>query len=143
MKHLLLIVFLSAVITLQSCVDCGPQAELTARINFSRDSIRLDSIHALDAFNQQTMNAQLLKTKVSYLELNLPISLRSDTTTYIFRFANRMDTLSIYYRRTFRYKGGCGFINNATEPSGEKHYESTFRSVEIIYDTYVRPGKLS
>jgi len=143
MKSLLPAILILSGICAQSCIDCGPQAELTARINFSGDSIRLDSIYAQDARDQRPMNAHLPKTKVSYLELDLPISLHSDTTTYIFRFPNRIDTLSIHYRRTFSYKGGCGFINDATEPSQGSHYESTFRSVDIIYAPYVRTGKVS
>jgi hypothetical protein len=47
MRGSLLIAFLA--ITVQSCVDCGPQRELSIEIHFGQDSLRLDSILAVNA----------------------------------------------------------------------------------------------
>lgn len=141
-KHILPIIPIFAGIILQNCIDCGPQAELSASVYFNRDSPRPDSIYAFKALDQKVIDQAESNTS-PYGPFQLPISLVSDTTTYIFRTGDHLDTLSIYYKRIFRYKGGCGFINDVTEPSHGNHYKTTFRSVEISYDTYVRPGKQS
>lgn len=138
MKHILPIILILSAISIQSCIDCGPQAELSARIYFEEDSLKLDSVYALNAVSQEAI---ILQTdKFGHLPTSLPISLVSDTTTYVFRFAERIDTLSIYYRRVFRYKGGCGFITDAHEPATVNQYYSTFTKTGIYYDNYVNPG---
>jgi hypothetical protein len=143
MKHLVPIVIILAGIALQSCIDCGPQAELTATITFSNDSLQLDSVYALKALSQEAIAGQAKSSSGNYGQLHLPISLVSDTTTYIFKSKNRTDTLSIHYDRIFRYKGGCGFITDASAPSQGSQYTTTFKDVEIIYATYVLPGQQS
>ena len=141
MKHLLSIIFILSAVGVQSCIDCGPQAELSARIYFGEDSLILDSIYALNAVSQEAIRQQTDNfIPRHYYSISLPISLVSDTTTYVFRFAERIDTLSIYYQRVFRYKGGCGFITDAHEPATVNQYYSTFSKTEIHYDTFVNPG---
>lgn len=141
MKYLISILFVIETIALQSCIDCGPQAELNATVEFSGDSIKIDTVYALKALNQEAIQWQSTRSPASYVQLTLPISLVSDTTNYIFKLGNRIDTLSIFYERVFRYKGGCGFINDARQPSSGSHYRSTFKQVEVSYSPYVRPGK--
>ncbi|WP_353723085.1 hypothetical protein [Dyadobacter sp. 676] len=144
MKQLLPIVLILSIIGAQSCIDCGPQAELSAMVYFQGDSLKLDSVYALNAVSQEAIDQQLkdLSSGLHY-PITLPISLVSDTTTYVFRFAERTDTLSIYYQRIFRYKGGCGFITDAREPATARQYYSTFSKTNIYYDTYVTPGRQS
>lgn len=139
MKQLLPVILLLSGIVVQSCVDCGPQAELSARIRFS-ESYKLDSVYALNAISQETITRQLTDASPGQVD-ELPISLLSDTTTYVLHSGGRIDTLSIYYQRIFRYKGGCGFVTDAREPATGSHYSSTFSKTEIYYDTYVRPGQ--
>ncbi|SDH08165.1 hypothetical protein SAMN04487996_12833 [Dyadobacter soli] len=139
MKHLLPVILILSGIVVQSCVDCGPQAELSARIRFN-ELYELDSIYALNAVSQEPITRQLTDGTPRQVD-ELPISLLSDTTTYIFRSGQRIDTLSIYYQRIFRYKGGCGFVTDAGEPATGRHYYSTFSKTEIDYNTYVRPGQ--
>lgn len=140
MKHILPIILILSAIGVPSCVDCGPQAELSARFRFNSKALKLDSVYALNAVSQDAITRQLVDPTLGSLDI-LPLSLLSDTTTYVFRFAERTDTLSIYYQRIFRYKGGCGFITDAREPATVPHYYSTFSKTEIHYDTYVRPGQ--
>lgn len=138
MKHLLPIIFILSAISVQSCVDCGPQAELSVRIRFEGDSLKLDTVYALNAVSQEAIRLQT--DNFAHLPTSLPISLISDTTTYVFRFTERIDTLSIYYQRIFRDKGGCGFITDAKEPATPSRYYSTFSKTDIHYETYVNPG---
>ncbi|SEJ44049.1 hypothetical protein SAMN05216327_110137 [Dyadobacter sp. SG02] len=141
MKHLLPIILILSGIFAQSCIDCGPQAELSARIYFTGDSLKLDSVYALNAVSQEAIRLQTDNfTPQHYYSISLPISLVSDTTTYVFRFTERIDTLSIYYQRIFRYKGGCGFITDAKEPTTPSRYYSTFAETDIHYDTFVNTG---
>lgn len=140
MKRLLPIIFILSTVSFQNCIDCGPQAELSVRIHFESDSLKLDSVYALNAVSQDAIIQQTSDfTPRNYFRISLPISLVSDTTTYVFRFAERIDTLSIYYQRIFRYKGGCGFITDAQKPSAGKGYHSTFSKTDIYYETYVNP----
>jgi len=142
MKSLLPVILILSGISAQSCIDCGPQAELTARIDFYGDSLKFDSAYALSAVSQEVIRRQTDNfTPGSYFSISLPISLVSDTTTYIFRSGERIDTLSIYYRRIFRYKGGCGFIADALEPARGNRFYSTFSTTEVYYDPYVLSGK--
>lgn len=141
MKHLLSIIFILSAVGVQSCIDCGPQAELSARIYFGEDSLILDSIYALNAVSQEAIRQQTDNfTPQHYYSISLPISLVSDTTTYVFQFSERTDTLAIYYQRVFRYKGGCGFITDAQEPTTVNKYYSTFTETNIYFDPYVNPG---
>lgn len=140
MKHFLPVVLILSGICFQSCIDCGPQAELSVSIHFQGDSLKLDSVYALNAVSQEAIIRQTGDfTPQSYFRVSLPISLVSDTTTYVFRFSERIDTLSIYYQRIFRYKGGCGFITDAQKPAAGKGYHSTFSKTDIYYETYVNP----
>jgi len=141
MKHFLLVILILSGICVQSCIDCGPQAELSARVYFEHDSLKLDSVYALNAVSQEAIRQQTDNfTQRHYYSISLPISLISDTTTYVFRFTERIDTLSVYYQRVFRDKGGCGFITDAKAPSTASRYYSTFSKTEIYYDTFVNPG---
>ena len=141
MKYLLPIILILSGICAQSCIDCGPQAELSAHIYFPGDSLKLDSVYALNAVSQEAIRQQTDNfTPQHFYSLSLPISLVSDTTTYVFRFTERVDTLSIYYQRIFRYKGGCGFITDAKEPNTPNRYYSTFGETDIHYDAFVNAG---
>ncbi|MBO9614260.1 MAG: hypothetical protein J7619_16265 [Dyadobacter sp.] len=142
MKNLLPVILMLTGMIVQSCADCGPQAELSATIRFRGDSLKLDSVYALHAVSQEAITRQLKDAlNGSNYQISLPLSLTSDTTTYVFRFTGQTDTLSIYYQRLFRYKGGCGFINDALEPTSGSHYYSTFSKTNIHYGTYVLPGE--
>lgn len=55
MKHLLPVILILAGISAQSCIDCGPQAELSARFFFTGDSLKLDSVYALNALSQEAI----------------------------------------------------------------------------------------
>ena len=141
MKHFLPVILILSGICIHSCIDCGPQAELSASVHFEHDSLILDSVYALNAVSQEAIRQQTDNfTPRHYYSISLPISLISDTTTYVFRFTERVDTLSVYYQRIFRDKGGCGFITDAKAPPTSSRYYSTFSKTEIHYDTYVNPG---
>ena len=67
---------------------------------------------------------------------SFPISLRADSTTYVYKYEDskkNADTLTIFYEREFRYKGDCGFVVNANKPRDGRTHRSTFEKVEVRY----------
>jgi hypothetical protein len=142
MKYLMSVILLSIPLLILGCVFCGPQAELTINLRFtnlSPDSTKTDSIFVLNALDS---NGLLISKNITGMQ-EYPISLRADSTTYVFKYENRKktaDTLTLFYEREFRYKGDCGFIVNANKPSDGRTHRSTFKDVEVRYGTYIAPN---
>lgn len=124
------------------CVFCGPQRELTMIVHYAsspQDYVKVDSIFALNALDA---NGQLVAKHITRTQL-FPISLRADSTTYVFQYENDKkpaDTLTVFYEREFRYKGDCGFIVNANKPRNGRTQRSTFENVKVHYGTYIAPN---
>jgi len=139
MKKLLPLLFI--IVVLYGCVDCGPQQELTVGINFHRekDSLHLNQVYALGALDQQIFNKQTEDFNNSrlFLTLAFPISLLTDSTTYVFEFENRTDTLTLFYQRDFYYKKDCGFVVDTKKPARSEDSKSTFSKVNVSYDSYL------
>jgi hypothetical protein len=130
------------ILILYGCLDCGPQKELTVGINFNRgkDTLHLKKIEAIGAQNQQIFKKQVadFNTSEQFPDLSLPISLNADSTTYIFEFDNRVDTLTLFYLRDFHYKNNCGFVTDTKRPLSLYPSRSTFQEVDVSYDSYVQ-----
>lgn len=129
---------------LNSCRDCGPQAEPEISIFFSSfgsESLTLNKIHALNAQNQDVFQEQNNQSNIGSHSFFFPISLHADSTTYIFEFENRIDTLTIFYKREFYHKHNCGFVVDALEPVNSVTNKSTFSEVDVSYTPYVGYGK--
>ncbi|MEO6684763.1 MAG: hypothetical protein ABIN24_02320 [Dyadobacter sp.] len=142
MKFILLIL-LSAFL-LSGCIDCGPQAELSVRLSISSypDTFQLKKVTApgaLDLSVFQQKNGEYNSTSGSF---TFPISLNADSTTYIFEFKNRTDTLTLFYSRDFHYKDGCGFVVDAKRPSSIYETKSTFKNVYVDYQSYILDEKI-
>lgn len=135
MKNTLLFLFL--LVILASCEHCGPQKELSLRIYLHGDTLKLDSISALNALNQTTFREQVKLQSPGSRQFDLPMSLLADSTTYIFAFKSRTDTLTVFYKRDFSYKNGCGFIVDAHSPDSPTRTKSTFKKVNVTYEPYV------
>ena len=135
MKNTLLFLFL--LVILASCEHCGPQKELSLRIYLRGDTLKLDSISALNALNQTAFREQIELQSPNSRQFDLPMSLLADSTTYIFAFKTRTDTLTVFYKRDFSYKNGCGFIVDAHSPDLPTKAKSTFSKVDVTYDPYV------
>jgi hypothetical protein len=130
------------ILILYGCIDCGPQKELTVGINFNRgkDSLHLKKIEAIGALDQQIFEKQVVdfNTSQSFPDLSLPISLNADSTTYIFEFDNRVDTLTLFYQRDFHYKNNCGFVTDTKRPASPYESKSTFQQVHVSYESYIK-----
>lgn len=141
MRNLLLSFLLISL--LYGCIDCGPQEELVAGINIYGDSLKLINVHALGATDQHLFLPlnQLNNNPSGYFDF--PISLHADSTTYIFEFENRIDTLTLFYKRVFYYRKGCGFVVDAEIPDNYKSYNSTFKKVNVQYTSYIYEGRVT
>lgn len=147
MKIIILLFFLA--LLLSGCIDCGPQKELTIRllINAYPDTFLLKKVTAPGAIDLSIFDAQV-KSNASQSYYNqsrdftVPISLNADSTTYIFEFENRTDTLTLFYSRDFYYKDGCGFVVDAKYPNTPFETKSTFKYVHVDYQSYILDEKI-
>ncbi len=129
MRNTLLLLLLWPV--LNSCNECGPQKEPQISMKLSGDSLRIKNIYALGALNQTIFQEQASPPNAGFWNFEFPLSLHADSTTYIFEFETRTDTLTIFYRREFYHKDGCGFVVDALEPGNSKKSQSTFEKVSV------------
>ncbi|MCF0056717.1 hypothetical protein [Dyadobacter sp. CY356] len=147
MKIIFLLI-LSALL-LNGCIDCGPQQELTIQLSIQAfpDTLLLKKITSPGAidqsvFEEQTKNYSSKSYYAGSFDFTLPISLNADSTTYIFEFENRTDTLSLFYSRDFFHKDGCGFVVDAKRPASLTETKSTFKDVYVDYQSYILDGKV-
>ncbi|GLU50688.1 hypothetical protein [Dyadobacter frigoris] len=131
---------------LSGCIDCGPQKELTIRLSIDADTFLLKKVTAPGAIDLSIFDEQVKNyTSHSYSQLKdftFPISLNADSTTYIFEFENRTDTLTLFYARDFSYKNGCGFVVDAKYPNSSFETKSTFKYVHVDYQSYILDEKI-
>ena len=146
---IILLLFLSALL-LSSCIDCGPQRELTIQLSIEADAdtFLLKKVTApgaidLSIFDKQVNSYDSQSYYARLRDFNFPISLNADSTTYIFEFENRTDTLTLFYTRDFSYKNGCGFVVDAERPASLTETKSTFKDVYVEYDSYIEDGNVS
>lgn len=143
---IILLFFLSAFL-LSGCLDCGPQKELTIRLTMNADSFLLKRVTAPQAIDLSIFDEQLKNyPSQSYAQsrdFTFPISLNADSTTYIFEFESRTDTLTLFYTREFSYKDGCGFVVDAKRPNSLFETKSTFKYVYVNYESYILDEKVS
>ncbi|MCF2446154.1 hypothetical protein L0657_19510 [Dyadobacter sp. CY345] len=139
MKKLLPLLFI--ILVLYGCTDCGPQQELSVRIRFDRtkDSLYLNQIQAIGALDQKVFKEQTeyFNKYQEFSFTGLPISLLADSTTYVFNFNNRTDTLTLFYQRDFYYKENCGFVVDTKRPAKLQETISTFSQVRAEYESYI------
>lgn len=125
------------------CFDCGPQRELTASLYINKGqkpAIPLRRVYALGALDQQIFQKQVedFNTGNPFPDFTFPISLNADSTTYVFEFETRTDTLTLFYKRDFYYKDKCGFVTDTQSPGTWRNNKSTFSEVNVIYQSYLR-----
>lgn len=70
-----------------------------------------------------------------------PLNLNSDSTTYIFTRSNRIDTLTVYYKkRIYNASNTCGYVLDLEAPASGKTYTTTFKRIEVEYRSYYTPS---
>lgn len=70
-----------------------------------------------------------------------PLNLNSDSTTYIFTRPNRIDTLTVYYKKhIYNASNTCGYILDLEAPASGKTYTTTFKRIEVEYRSYYIPS---
>ena len=141
MRGSVLVVLLAFII--QSCVDCGPQQELSVEIRFMGDSVGIDSIFAVNALDNQIFQNEAENLTGMHRSVTLPISMHADSTTFVFVSGDKSDSLTVFYNRVFRYKGDCGFIVDAGQPVKGPQSRSTFETVNVHYEPYVFSGTVT
>jgi hypothetical protein len=67
----------------------------------------------------------------------IPISLLQDSTTFLFYSKDKVDTLTLYYKRVFDTSKRCGYYNDIKAPERGPYYRSTFPMVEVEYYSYL------
>lgn len=121
------------------CYDCGPQAEPTISLSVSFPTT--DSLLRVSAMGAKSDSAfqQFFITNHSGAG-QAPLSLLQDSTTYLFYFTDRVDTLTLFYERIFAARQECGYYVDIVEPKGPR-YHSTFRNVSATYSPYTGERK--
>jgi len=119
-----------------SCYDCGPKAEPYIFLSVSSASSPLQRIRAVGARSDSAFDAFILPN--SYRQL--PLSLLQDSTTYLFYFSDRVDTLTLFYKRIFDTRGECGYYLDIVAPDGPR-FHSTFLKTEVYYSPYTGKNK--
>jgi hypothetical protein len=117
-----------------SCYDCGPKAEPLVDFDINTGMFTLKKVGALGAVSDSLFQSFTIHKNIGYGKL--PLSLLHDSTTYLFYFEDRVDTLTLYYQRIFDTRKQCGYYVDIAPPVWEQ-YRSTFSSVRINYSPYV------
>lgn len=125
---------------LYACTHCGPQAEPDALVFMHGDSLQLDSVYAIGAVSNQVTKG-ITTGNVRSGQFKLPLSLHADSSSFVFKFRTRTDTLTIFYRREFYHKQACGFVVDLAKPNSGSETKSSFQSVRIAYYPYVYRAK--
>lgn len=132
MKVQLLLITICAV-WLSGCGDsCPPDSEPNFRLTISSEEpLKLQNIKAIGAIDTSFLS-NVGYYEREYLSLNLPLSLLSDSVTYVFNFDSRIDTLTVFYKRDFEREEECGFVLKVAQPKSQP-YRSTFRQVDVYF----------
>jgi len=117
------------------CYDCGPQAE--PAISLSVYFPPTDTLLRVSALGVKADSA-FREFRISGFNGGgqAPLSLLQDSTTYLFYFTDRVDTLTLFYERIFDSRRQCGYYVDIAEPKGRR-YHSNFRDVQATYYPYI------
>ncbi len=118
-----------------SCYDCGPRAEPTLSMSVSFGPS--DSLLRISALGIESDSAfqRFIDIGTQRGGGLVPLSLQQDSTTYLFYFENKVDTLTLFYRRVFETRRSCGYYLDILEPKGPR-YRSTFTTTNVNYSPY-------
>lgn len=130
--------FLTAIcaVWLCSCGDaCPPDSEHEFHLTISSENpLKLKKIEAVGAIDTSfTYKYNFGDYQGKFLAMDLPLSLRSDSVTYIFDFEIRIDTLTVFYKRDFEREEECGFVMKVAQPKSQSQ-RSTFREVDVYFN---------
>lgn len=120
-------------VCLCSCGEpCPPDSEHSFYLTInSQQPLKLKKVEAVGAIDTSFLYG------VDYYEgkfwqMNLPLSLHTDSVTYIFDFDSRIDTLTVFYQRDFEHQDKCGFVMKVS-PQKSKTILSTFQSTGVFF----------
>lgn len=134
-KFIFICLFLTVGCLVAGCYDCGPRAEPTISLGVNFPTT--DSLLRVSALGIKSDSAF---RDFSIRDFNgggqVPLSLLQDSTTYLFYFTDRTDTLTLFYERIFDARQECGYYVDIAAPKGRR-YRSTFRDVQTFYDSYL------
>ncbi|TDB58221.1 hypothetical protein [Arundinibacter roseus] len=122
-----------------SCYDCGPQAEPTITLSLRQDTLQtIQRISALDAKSDSAFST--LDPGSYYGTATLPVSLLQDSTTFLLYAENRVDTLTLFYKRIFDSKRECGYYVDLSAPEAGPPFKTTLNQpVQVEYSSYLGP----
>lgn len=70
-----------------------------------------------------------------------PLNLNADSTAYIFTQSNRIDTLTVYYKKSiYNASNTCGYVLDLEAPASGKIHRTTFKQIEVEYRSYYTPS---
>lgn len=131
MKNFLWLAIMLFLLFLSSCT-CGSSYKneplMEMEFNSYKDSVQFplftnivaeNASKPLKLENASFKNQPLIRAK-------LPIDMNADSTRYFFYSANRIDTLSIRYKRIFDYDKHCGYTLRL-EQTNKETIRSTFK----------------
>ena len=119
------------------CYDCGPRAEPTITLSLHLDTLQaIRRISALSAKSDSAFsNFELGRY---YGTARLPVSLLQDSTTFLLYADNRVDTLTLFYKRIFDTKRECSYYVDLTAPeAGPPFRTSLNQPVQVEYSSYL------
>lgn len=134
-RYLSIFIFLLISGAAVSCYDCGPQAEPYLTLSVNSPNFPLQRISAMGVKSDSAFEAFLLPDSYG----QLPLSILQDSTTYLFYFSDRVDTLTLFYKRIFDTRRECGYYLDIVEPDGPR-FHSTLANTEVNYSPYT--GKI-
>ena len=116
MRYVSLVLTVSLVYLLSGCrKNCGPFDEPRLELSIvTTSAVRLTEIYALRTVSMApalTLPASTSAPNRAYWMLNLPLNLTADKTQYVLVSTARRDTVTVNYRRTFKYEDAeCGYV---------------------------------
>lgn len=130
-----ILLLLGYIIIISSCENCEDQSEPEALLQFHNTFMEYDKAQGLGS--EQFINGP-------FDHQMFPLSITSDTTTFLFHNQESIDTLSISYKRNFVFESNeCGFTVTLSEFKNLE--ETSFDSIafEINESTYLQPFELN
>lgn len=135
--------FLMLTLLLAGCHCDGPEyAPISCSVRFEGPSPRgeLTRLWAEGATSDQHFENERLLYNNNYeipnatMVLNLPVSLVNDLTTYYFQYGDHTDSLTVRYKRNFRYTEYCGFVAQVEAiPNGVTSTFSQVTQPQVAY----------
>jgi hypothetical protein len=127
-----------------SCGEqCGITAEPVTAIQFPfKTEATISKVSILGVLQDVPKEGIQPTQRINTFSAFFPLNLNSDSTTYIFTRPNRIDTLTVYYKkRIYNASNTCGYVLDLEAPTSGKTYSTTFKKIEVEYYSYYIPPR--